>query len=308
MRNLPGLYKAVCLETVNGSAVRCKVPQVFADEVVTCLASAGGLPAPAQEGWVSFESGFPDRPVWVGVNFGREGATTLDELDDVDTTTDPPSPGEGLVWDGSQWVPSSTASLDHRYSNTPPTDLVDHQLWFDSDLVLPPIQFPLVYATVALLKVDYPSPPDGMLAWITGEDAMCIGKSGTWRYLNKHYPYTVGNTSWLTWQSWATAASSRSQMTLNGKQVTLWISATLAAPSQSGSAVAATIPSTYYPTAAQSFALATQQSAAGAGSGFVVLATNGNITPTFAALNNPTNNVTQVHATLVYTLADLVAA
>ena len=71
MKTLNGIYKAVCLEIVPPRVIRCKVPQIFADETVTCGASAGVVPTAGQEGWVGFESGFPDRPVWVGTNLAK---------------------------------------------------------------------------------------------------------------------------------------------------------------------------------------------------------------------------------------------
>lgn len=35
------------------------------------------------------------------------GATTLDELTDVDTSTAPPATGQALAWNGAQWVPQT---------------------------------------------------------------------------------------------------------------------------------------------------------------------------------------------------------
>lgn len=34
---------------------------------------------------------------------------TINDLNDVDTSTIPPAPGQGLVWDGSNWVPGAGA-------------------------------------------------------------------------------------------------------------------------------------------------------------------------------------------------------
>lgn len=41
-----------------------------------------------------------------------EGATTLDQLSDVDTITTPPTTGQGLVWDGDKWVPDNLQPKD----------------------------------------------------------------------------------------------------------------------------------------------------------------------------------------------------
>lgn len=43
-----------------------------------------------------------------GVVVSAEGDYTMDELGDVDTTTDPPAPDEMMKWDGTNWVPSET--------------------------------------------------------------------------------------------------------------------------------------------------------------------------------------------------------
>lgn len=44
-----------------------------------------------------------------GVISGGGGATTIDELTDVDTTTTPPNIGDVLEWDGSNWVPAAAS-------------------------------------------------------------------------------------------------------------------------------------------------------------------------------------------------------
>ena len=71
MRSLFGVYRAVCLSVdPNAGSVSCQVPQVFSLETVTCLDVTGGLPVAGDTGWVSFESGFPDRPVWMSAGGG----------------------------------------------------------------------------------------------------------------------------------------------------------------------------------------------------------------------------------------------
>lgn len=39
------------------------------------------------------------------------GVSSLDDLDDVDTTTDPPEVGDQMQWDGTNWVPMGRTSL-----------------------------------------------------------------------------------------------------------------------------------------------------------------------------------------------------
>lgn len=60
-----GTYRAVCLEMLADRA-RVQVPQVFADTVVTVFEFAGSRPHSGDEGWVFFESGLAEHPVWAG--------------------------------------------------------------------------------------------------------------------------------------------------------------------------------------------------------------------------------------------------
>jgi len=77
MKTLQGVYKAVCLEVDNqAESIRCQVPQGFADETVTCFDIAGGVfPLADDQGWVVFEGGFPDHPIWLS---GSEGISSPD--------------------------------------------------------------------------------------------------------------------------------------------------------------------------------------------------------------------------------------
>jgi hypothetical protein len=92
MKCLYGVYRSVCLDAdVNGSVLRCHVPQVFADETVTILDVTGGMPDAGEVGWVAFESGFPDRPVWLSAGSGAGGT---DEV-----WIGPSEPGSGVeIW------------------------------------------------------------------------------------------------------------------------------------------------------------------------------------------------------------------
>jgi hypothetical protein len=63
--NYGGTYRAVCLEVLP-DRVRVQVPQIFATAVVTIFEFAGPRPAEGDEGWVSFESGLAERPIWIG--------------------------------------------------------------------------------------------------------------------------------------------------------------------------------------------------------------------------------------------------
>lgn len=190
MKTLDGVYKAVCLDVV-GQVIHTKVPQVFADEVVTCMSSAGVVPAAGQQGWIAFESGFPDRPVWVGVNFdvpppppeGGPGVDTLNELTDVDTTgmTD----GTSLVFNGTSglWVPETPLLddlADVDVTTSPPDDGnvlswdVAAQQWVAAD-VLGSIDWSQVLAAEVLTTDGsgkgrtWYGPPSGTLTPVEGD-------------------------------------------------------------------------------------------------------------------------------------------
>ena len=104
---------------------------------------------------------------WVSKPIPAGGASAIDDLTDVDTTTTPPTNNDVLAWDGTNWVPATPASggvdtftnaaamdanslvtftrndgnthtldlatLDNRVAigNTAPTSPVDGDLWYD---------------------------------------------------------------------------------------------------------------------------------------------------------------------------------
>jgi hypothetical protein len=63
--NYGGTYRAVCLEVLTDS-LRVQIPQVFGATVVTIFESAGPRPFAGDQGWVFFESGLAEYPVWAG--------------------------------------------------------------------------------------------------------------------------------------------------------------------------------------------------------------------------------------------------
>src|SRR5580765_4989617 len=108
MRTLEGIYKAVCLDVVGSTRIRCKVPQIFADEIVTCLDSAGPMPTAGATGWVAFEAGYPDRPVWMGSEFiGSEGGGGVGPPGPTGPPGPPGAPGAA----GPQGPPGDPADI-----------------------------------------------------------------------------------------------------------------------------------------------------------------------------------------------------
>jgi hypothetical protein len=65
MASLPGVYRASCVgRTTEGSLVY--VPQVFGDvQVLLQQSTSGDLPVPGDSGYVAFEGGVPEIPVWL---------------------------------------------------------------------------------------------------------------------------------------------------------------------------------------------------------------------------------------------------
>ena len=104
----------------------------------------------------------------------------IDILTDVDTTTTPPTNGQGLKWNGSVWVPGvvgDPAGL-HRYSANPPSDLVNGQLWFDSDPVttFPYDSFPRGLINYAEVVADTTLNASGVIPGLSYTATTIIGR------------------------------------------------------------------------------------------------------------------------------------
>lgn len=61
------------------------------------------------------------------------GASSLDDLTDIDTTTKVPQAGDALVFNGTEWVPAvvSGGGKDWTYSATPPSNPADGDIWLE---------------------------------------------------------------------------------------------------------------------------------------------------------------------------------
>ena len=102
----PGIYRAKAV-SVNGTKLAAFIPQVFADVSVTVENFVGDIPITGQMGWVSFQGGNPEFPVWHGGGGGGEGTVT--DVLWVDTK-EPTSAAMELWYDTDEEVP-----LDPRY-------------------------------------------------------------------------------------------------------------------------------------------------------------------------------------------------
>jgi lysophospholipase L1-like esterase len=134
MKTLYGVYRAVCLSIdVNANVVSCQVPQVFAEETVTCLDVTGGLPEAGSIGWVAFESGFPDRPVWLAaggdaIHVGPEAPGGSVELWYDTNATGSAGGGEssdttGLWFYNRRWYALGTSLTEQNFYTAPLADI-----------------------------------------------------------------------------------------------------------------------------------------------------------------------------------------
>lgn len=105
---LPGLYRAK-VATVNGSTITAFIPQVFGDTAVTVRDFSGSMPSTAAMGWVGFQGGMAEFPVWISAVVTAAAAAT------------PPDTGGGGTVTDTLWVGTSA-----------PTDS-SIELWYDTD-------------------------------------------------------------------------------------------------------------------------------------------------------------------------------
>jgi len=160
MRTYDGMYKALCLsvEPTRGM-IKAQVPQVFSDVVIIIRNSAGSMPFAGARGWVGFENGQAERPVWVGTDTlvgesdpsgsGGGGGDGSGGWEIVETSSLlPSSPAIGaryfvndinnvLEWSGSAWTNLADTGLGIVEANTLPAALPPGTLFFDMDEVVP---------------------------------------------------------------------------------------------------------------------------------------------------------------------------
>lgn len=74
-----GTYRAKCVR-VDGDVITLYIPQVFATTQVTTSSRTGAKPAPGDTGWVMFEGGQAQYPVWVSSTGATAGSTDDDVI------------------------------------------------------------------------------------------------------------------------------------------------------------------------------------------------------------------------------------
>jgi hypothetical protein len=147
----PGIYRAKAV-SINGTKLSAFIPQVFGDVPVTVENFVGEIPIAAAMGWVSFQGGNPEFPVWHGGGIGGGGGTVTDVV-----WVGPEAPDDDieLWWDTDAEVPLDPRYLtqadgDTRYVNTAGDVLTGH-------LTLPSTDPPGTYSAVH---------HDWMMRWI----------------------------------------------------------------------------------------------------------------------------------------------
>lgn len=118
MGSFPSLYRARAVDT-NGRKVTAFVPSVFGEQPITIIDSINALPSDPGMGWVFFQAGNPEFPVWVGVASGSgDGEDGEDGADGPPGPTGPPGPDEIFV------------GPEDPIGTYPLTDL-----WYDTDAI-----------------------------------------------------------------------------------------------------------------------------------------------------------------------------
>lgn len=111
----PGVYRAACQEVLV-DRIRVQIPQLFATEMVTIFECAGPRPSSGDEGWVSFESGLAERPIWVGSE--SKGSSN-------GTVGPPPDSGGVIAYRHVQSTAATTWVIPHGLSFRPNVTVVD---------------------------------------------------------------------------------------------------------------------------------------------------------------------------------------
>ena len=147
MAVFPGIYRAKASSRV-GTNLTAFVPQVFGEQSITIKDFVGSAPSTAEMGWVAFQGGNPEFPVWfgataVGTGTGTGGGFVSDVV--WQGPSEPSDTNVELWWDTDAEVP-----LDPRYVATTGDDMTGH-------LTLPSTDPPGTYSAVH---------HDWMMRWI----------------------------------------------------------------------------------------------------------------------------------------------
>lgn len=93
MPTYPGLYRAKAVQKT-GTTISAFIPQIFGSTQVTIADFVGTSPVAQEMGWVAFQNGAPEYPVWFGNSTGDGGTVT----DVVWTGVDAPVDATTELW------------------------------------------------------------------------------------------------------------------------------------------------------------------------------------------------------------------
>jgi hypothetical protein len=169
---------------------------------------------------------------------------------------------------------------------------------------LPPTR---TFTTLSEAKTAVPAPVNGQTAFLFNDGAMIIGVSGTWRWLQKTFPVTSGNTSYLTWLGTeVTASTSESMLSISGRTVTLTSTADFIG-TPGGANQLGTITSPFRPMFGRMDFIAGYSHGEGAGSGRVWVTSAGAFW-TYGKANDNPNPATDILSTMTWGVAALIPA
>lgn len=106
----PAIYRAKAAK-VTGQSMQAFIPQVFGDTPVTIVNFLGDPPSSPGMGWVAFQAGNPEFPVWMGVVSAE--------------APQPPVPGAGGSFTYTQTTPSATWVIVHNLGFYPNVTITD---------------------------------------------------------------------------------------------------------------------------------------------------------------------------------------
>jgi hypothetical protein len=131
MATFPSIYRAKVVR-IGPTSIQAFVPQVFGDTPITVVNFLGPVPSQVGMGWVSFQSGNPDFPVWLSAGIAAEVPPPAPGgADEVwISSTQPSDPGLELWYDPSAEVPISGQAFVFIQAVASAVWTIDHPLDF----------------------------------------------------------------------------------------------------------------------------------------------------------------------------------
>lgn len=187
MASYPGVYRAKAIKLV-GNTLTAYIPQVFGDVQAVVENFIGDAPTTDIMGWVSFQGGSPEFPVWHGGGAGGGSGTVTDTL-----------------WVGNEAPTDDSLELWWDADDTPPLDP-----WTAMVLAATWTNFGSGYAVAAYRKTDDNVQLRGVV--------VCSAATGTLFTLPSGYrpPNNVLATAWATCNAAAIRAAIRLEVLTTG--------------------------------------------------------------------------------------------